>query len=70
MDPPAAGQSPEGEGGGAELAVTKAKFEEAGVPVQSKRKNRFLLKLTPEDFARHKILIDEAIAAAVTEAGI
>ncbi len=36
MDPPAAGQSPEGEGGGAELAVTKAKFEEARVDLEKK----------------------------------
>src|SRR5690606_12827296 len=27
----------------------KAKFEAAGVPVQNKRKNRFLLKLTPRE---------------------
>jgi len=47
-----------------------AKFEEAGVPAQSKRKNRFLLKLTPEDFAAHAPLIEEAVAAAVGEAGI
>ncbi|XHC25115.1 MAG: hypothetical protein ACFHWZ_06890 [Phycisphaerales bacterium] len=51
-------------------AEWKAKFEEAGVPVQSKRKNRFLLKLTPEDFDEHTNLIDEAVAAAVAEAGI
>lgn len=48
----------------------KTRFEEAGVPVQSKRKNRFQLKLTPDDFAENQSLIDEAIAAAVSEAGI
>lgn len=51
-------------------AEWKARFEEAGVPVQSKRKNRFLLKLTPDDYAEHSALIDEAVAAAVAEAGI
>lgn len=48
----------------------KTKFEEAGIPVQSKRKNRFQIKLTPEDYAGHSALIDEAVAAAVAEAGI
>jgi hypothetical protein len=48
----------------------KTKFEEAGVPVQSKHKNRFQLKLTPDDYADHAPIIEEAIAAAVTEAGI
>lgn len=51
-------------------AEWKSMFEEAGVPVQSKRKNRFLLKLTPEDFVAHQSLINEAIAAAVQEEGI
>ena len=51
-------------------AEWKAKFEEAGVPVQSKRKNRFSLKLTPDDYAEHAVLLDEAVAAAVAEAGI
>lgn len=53
-----------------EAAAWKARFEEAGVPVQSKRKNRFQLKLTPNDLAAHGPLIDEAVAAAVEEAGI
>lgn len=48
----------------------KDKFEEAGVPVQSKRKNRFQLKLTQDDFASHRDLIEAAISAAVEEAGI
>jgi len=48
----------------------KGRFEEAGVPVQSKRKNRFKIKLTPEDFPTHRNLIDSAIAAAVGEAEI
>lgn len=51
-------------------AEWKQRFEEAGVPVQSKRKNRFSLKLTPEDLAQHRMLVDEAIAAAVDDAGI
>lgn len=51
-------------------AEWKARFEEAGVPVQSKRKNRFQLKLTPDDYAEHVSLIGEAVAAAVAEAGI
>lgn len=54
----------------ADAATWKRKFEEAGVPVQSNRKNRFLLKLTPEDLAAHAALIEEAVAAAVDEAGI
>lgn len=53
-----------------DAADWKAKFEEAGVPVQSKRKNRFLLKLTPDDLAENKALIDDAVRAAVSEAGI
>mgnify|MGYP001044961675 CR=1 FL=1 len=53
-----------------DAAESKGKFEEAGVPVQSKRNNRFLLKLTPDDSAEHASLIDEAIAAAVEDAGI
>lgn len=48
----------------------KAKFEEAGVPVQSKRKNRVQLKLTPDDYSAHAALIEDAVAAAVAEAGI
>lgn len=51
-------------------AEWKAKFEEAGVPVQSKRKNRFQLKLTPDDYAEHSALLDEAVAAAVAEGGL
>lgn|GEM_PF-99727 len=48
----------------------KAKFEEAGVPVQSKRKNRFLLKLNPEDLKDNAALIEQAVQAAITEAEI
>ncbi len=51
-------------------AEWKTRFEEAGIPVQSKRKNRFGLKLTPEDFAKHAALVGEAVAAAVAEEGI
>lgn len=51
-------------------AEWKAKFEEAGVPVQSKRKNRFSLKLTPDYYNEHVLLIDEAVAAAVSEGGL
>lgn len=46
-----------------DAAEWKERFEEAGVPVQSKRKNRFALKLTPEDYERHRALIEEAVAA-------
>ncbi len=53
-----------------DAAAWKARFEEAGVPVQSKRKDRFQLKLTPEDYAAHAGLIEEAVAATVAEAGI
>lgn len=48
----------------------KARFEAAGVPVQSKRKNRFLLKLTPDEYEAHMPLIEYAVKAAVEEAGI
>lgn len=48
----------------------KARFEEAGVPVHAKRKNRLQLKLTPEDAREHAGLIREAVAAAVERAGI
>jgi len=48
----------------------KAKFEQAGVPVQSKRKNRFLLKLTPDDLQENEALIEQAIQVAVTDSGI
>ncbi|MEQ9453181.1 MAG: hypothetical protein RLN76_01140 [Phycisphaeraceae bacterium] len=48
----------------------KDRFEEAGVPVSSKRKNRFSLKLTPKDFGDHRELINEAVAAAIKEANI
>ena len=48
----------------------KTKFEEAGIPVQSKHKNRFRIKLTPDDFVSHRDLIDSAIEAAVEEAGV
>ncbi len=48
----------------------KNRFEEAGVPVHSKRKNRFWLKLSREDFDQHRALIDEAVKHAVDEAGI
>ena len=46
------------------------KFEEAGVPVQSKHKKRFRIKLTPDDFRSHRDLIGSAVRAAVEEAGI
>lgn len=55
---------------GSDASGWKAKFEEAGVPVQSKRRNRLQLKLTPDDFKEHTTLIEEAIAEAVAEAGI
>jgi len=53
-----------------DAAEWKEKFEEAGVPVQSKRKTRFGIKLTTEDYAAHAELIDEAVKAAVEGAGI
>lgn len=48
----------------------KDKFEEAGIPIQSKRKTRFTIKLTPDDYAAHTSLVDGAIKAAVLSAGI
>lgn len=48
----------------------KDKFEEAGVPVVSKRKNRFSLKLSAQDLGENRELIEQAIATAVNDAGI
>ncbi len=53
-----------------DAAEWKEKFEEAGIPVQSKRKTRFGIKLTPEDYAAHTTVINEAVKAAVEVAGI
>lgn len=39
----------------------KDRFEEAGVPVQSRRKKRFKLSVTHEDFEKHRDVIREAI---------
>ncbi|MEX0876706.1 MAG: hypothetical protein WD114_04520 [Phycisphaerales bacterium] len=47
----------------------KDRFEERGVPVQNKRRNRLGLKVSLEDLERNRDLIDEAIGAAVQEAG-
>lgn len=46
------------------------KFEEAGVPIQSKRKTRFNIKLTPEAYAAHTSLINDAVKAAAEASGI
>jgi hypothetical protein len=48
----------------------KDKFGEIGIPVQSKRKTRFGIKLTPQDYAAHMAVNDEAVKAAVEVAGI
>lgn len=48
----------------------KDRFEELGVPVSSKRKNRFAIKLSAKDFKEQRELINEAVAAAIKEAGI
>lgn len=43
------------------------RFEQVGVEVQSKRANRFLIKVSPDEFRTHIHLIEQAIIAAVTE---
>lgn len=43
------------------------RFEQVGVEVQSKRANRFLIKVSPDEFRTHINLIEQAIIAAVTE---
>ena len=48
----------------------KERFEEAGTPVSSRQNGRFVLHVTPEEFATHRELIHEAVVAAVTEAGV
>lgn len=53
-----------------DVAEWKEKFEQAGVPFHSNRKNRFRLKLTPEEFAANAPLIEAAVAAAVENANI
>ena len=48
----------------------KDRYEEAGIPAQSKRKNRLQIKPSKEDFQNHADLIEETIMAAVLESGI
>lgn len=43
------------------------RFEQVGVEVQSKRANRFMIKVSPDEFRAHIDLIEQAIIAAVTE---
>ncbi len=45
----------------------KGKFEEVGVPVSSKRKGRFRVSVTPDEFGEHKALICQAIEETVKE---
>jgi len=45
----------------------KEQFEEAGVPVTSKRKGRFRISVTPDEFAQHKELIQKAIEQTVKQ---
>jgi hypothetical protein len=45
----------------------KEKFEEAGVPVTSKRKGRFRISVTPDEFNEHKDLICQAVTETVKE---
>ena len=53
-----------------DAAEWKARFESAGIPVKSKRKTNFGVKLTPEDLLAHTALLGEAVQAAVDAAGI
>tara|TARA_R110000744_G_scaffold369252_1_gene479398 strand:- start:24200 stop:25081 length:882 start_codon:yes stop_codon:yes gene_type:complete len=48
----------------------KDRYEEAGIPVQSKRKNRLQIKPSKEDFQNHAELIEETIKTAVLESEI
>ena len=48
----------------------KSRFEEAGVPVQSRRKGKFKISIGPRDLATHRDLVREAIADTVRELGI
>lgn len=50
-----------------DAADWKSRFEQIGVEVQSKRANRFMIKVTPDEFRTHIGLIEQAIAAAITE---
>ncbi len=43
------------------------RFEEVGIPVSSKRSNRFRISLAPEQFEEHKDLLQEVIAETVRE---
>ena len=45
----------------------REKFEEAGVPVTNKRKGRFRVSVTPDEFKEHEDLICQAVAEAVKE---
>ncbi len=45
----------------------RERFEEVGVPASSKRKTRFKISVTPDEFAKHKDLIREAIEETVKE---
>lgn len=43
------------------------RFEQVGVEVQSKRANRFLIKVTPDEFRAQNDLIEEAIVEAMSK---
>lgn len=45
----------------------KEKFEEAGIPVTAKRKGRFRISVTPDEFTEHKDLVCEAVKETVKE---
>jgi hypothetical protein len=45
----------------------KEKFEEAGIPVNSKRKGRLRISVTPVEFTQNKDLIRQAVAETVKE---
>ena len=43
------------------------RFEEAGVLVTAKRKGRFKVSVTPDEFTQHKELLQQAIEETVKE---
>jgi len=51
----------------ANAAQWKDRFEEAGVPVQSRHKRRFRVTVTPDELKTHEDLIREAIVETIQE---
>lgn len=47
----------------------KDKYEERGIPVQSKKKNKMSIKLSVEDLKEHRDLIEETVHIVTEESG-